>query len=81
MPGMSESFRARGEQWRRLAEYQQAQDLEALTAYVDTVLTGKTPAQPAQPVRRYARRLAFFCGLYFVTGLMVGLAIARAVGL
>ena len=81
MPYISEGFRARGEQWRRLAEYQQAQDLEALTAYVDSVLAGKTPAQSVQPARSYTRRLALFCALYFAAGLAVGLAIARAVGL
>jgi len=38
-------------------------------------------AQPAQPAPSNTRKLAFFCGLYFVTGLMVGLTIAKAVGL
>lgn len=78
MPYISEGFRERGEQWQRLAEYQQAKDLEALTAYVDSVLAGKTPARAG---RRYTRRLALFCALYFAAGLAVGLAIARAVGL
>lgn len=81
MAAISEEFRARGEQLRRLAEYQQAKDLEALTAYVDSVLTGQTPAQPAQPARSYTRRLVLFCVLYFAAGLTVGVAIAKAVGL
>lgn len=42
MAGMSESFKARGEYFRQLAEYQNAQRLAALAAYVET--TERTPA-------------------------------------
>lgn len=78
MPAMSDEFRARGEQWRRLAEYQQARDLEALTAYVDSIIAGQTPAQPSQRAPRDSR-LALLCVLCGGMGLTMGLAIAKAV--
>lgn len=50
MAGMSESFRARGEQYRRLVEYQQQQRLEALTAHVDAVTSGRSTARSYRAV-------------------------------
>lgn len=42
MPGMSESFKARGEYFRQIAEYEDAQRLAVLAAYVEEIK--RTPA-------------------------------------
>lgn len=83
MPGMSDEFQKRGEQWQRLAKWQEEQRLVDLTAYVDTVIGGSgetaNGATAAKAQTNDAGRLLMICVLCVAIGALVAVVVMRAI--
>lgn len=78
MAGMSKSFQARGEQWQRLAAYQEQQRMAALTAYVDGVIGGRA-TEPAKSKRTDGSIIVLVWLLAISWLILIGLVVWRVI--